>query len=181
MAQFWHRHGTGLREFNHIPGITMAQPWHSPGMTMARFWHREQHTRAPAQRSCPSSAPLQAIQNPGFHWEEPTYPWTALSQCKSQLSTAGHGHREGTNPRGWWLWEGQRRLRARPHHGVAKELCLTPESGCQMCRSRAGMLSDPGAPNKSRLQGLCLKRRLIGVIMGARSALAGKVYKGKLK
>lgn len=43
------------------------------------------------------------------------------------------------------------------------------------------MLSDPGAPDESCLQGLCLKRRLIGVIMGAGSALAGKVYKGKLK
>lgn len=68
------------------------------------------------------------------------------------------------------------------HRRVAKELCCSPgEWVCQVCTTHVWMLSDPIASNKSCLQGLCLKRRLIGVIMGAQSALAVKVYKGKLK
>lgn len=66
------------------------------------------------------------------------------------------------------------------HRRVAKELCCSPGSA-KCAQLGAWMLSDPIASNRSCLQGLCLKRRLIGVIMGAQSALAVEVYKGKLK
>lgn len=109
---------------------------------------------------------------------------------------AGHGHNQS-------YWEGTRlemssglattgspaepgdrahRDGSCAHRGVAKELCCIPsERVCQVRATPAWMLSDPIASNRSCLQGLCLKRRLIGVIMGAQSALAVKVYKGKLK
>lgn len=167
----------------------MAQAWHRPGMTLARLWHSEQHTKAPAQGSCPSSAPLlRAIQKPGVTHRQgdaragpPTQgqPSDRDSLVSVQIPTVHSPRRRTRPPRP--LGRDKSPPGARAHHGVAKELCLTPERGCRVGRSRAGTLSDTGAPNKSCLQGLCLKRRLIGVIMGAGSALAGKVYKGKLK